>query len=195
LLDDVVWAAIVDEFKHPERLQAEVDRMRVQGDPSGPTLAAIERRLADVRRQIANKRKYLDLATDDREIAEVAAEVQVLRTQERKLEAERDNTQAHFADWQATQDGLERLVDYARRVAGHLERFDFAQRRETVLTLKTHVALYRADAEQRWDGTITLPLSGRLQLPVRLVESSSSRSFTTPAPDCRTRCSSAPTGR
>jgi Recombinase zinc beta ribbon domain len=129
-LDAAVWAAIVEYFQHPERIEAEVARMRETPDPGASTiesidrnLESIDRNLADVRRQIANKRKYVEIATDDREIEEVAAEVTLLRQQERKLEAERVDTFTHYADWQATQEGLERTVDYARRVASHLERF------------------------------------------------------------------------
>jgi site-specific DNA recombinase len=165
-LDAAVWGAIVAYFQPPERIEAEVERMRATPDPGASTVEAIDRQLADVRRQIANKRKYVDLATDDREIEEVAAEVTLLRQQERKLEAVRADTFTHYADWQATQEGLERTVGYARRVAGHLERFTQEQQRETVLTLKTAVVLYKADHTPRWEGTIELPLSGTLRLPV-----------------------------
>jgi site-specific DNA recombinase len=165
-LDAAVWAAVVDEFQHPERLEAEVERMRAIPDPGASTVEAIDRQIADVRRKIANKRKYAEAVDDDRERDEVAGEVADLRKQERALEAERAATCSHYADWQATQQGLARTVDYAQRVAGHLERFTPEQRRETLLTLKAGVWLYQADRTPRVEATITLPLSGTLRLPI-----------------------------
>jgi hypothetical protein len=138
--------------------------MRQTPDPAAPTIEAIDRRLADVRRKIANKRKYAKDVDDDREREEVAAEVKLLRQQERSLEAERAATFAHFADWHATQEGLEHILDWCERVSGNLDRFTFEERHQTLLALKVEIALYKTDHTPRVDGLLQLPLSGLVPL-------------------------------
>jgi hypothetical protein len=163
-LDAAVWAAVADELQHPERIRRELEEMRASGDPSRATLDPIERQLGEVRRKIANKRKYAEAVDDDREREEVAAEVTLLRRRERDLETEHAATLAHFADWEQVRDGLARTLDWTARVAGNLDAFTFAERRQTLLTLGAEIVLYGADRRPRVELSLCLPLSGIVPL-------------------------------
>jgi hypothetical protein len=50
------------------------------------------------------------------------------------------------------------------RVSGNLDRFTFAQRRQTLLTLKAEVLLYKVDRMPRVEFAFSLPLSGAVSL-------------------------------
>jgi DNA invertase Pin-like site-specific DNA recombinase len=166
-LDAAVWATLKEVLSNPEFIRQEVQRLHETPDPGASTLETIDRQLADVARRIRNKRQYAEQVDDDRERAEVAAEVALLRKQERDLEVERAATQAHFADWQAQQAGLEQTLDWCVRWAGNLDALTLAERCATLLALKADVCLWRADHTPRAEMTITLPLSGARILAVR----------------------------
>jgi site-specific DNA recombinase len=164
-LDAAAWAKVSEVLTHPALIEQELERMRAMPDPGADTLASIDRQLADLRRRIKNKRDYAERVDDDRERGEVAAEVTLLCQQERKLEAERVATVAHFADWREQQEGLQQTLDWCARVAGNLDTFTLAERRQTLLTLKAEVRLYRVGhTPYRAELTIHLPLSGALAL-------------------------------
>jgi site-specific DNA recombinase len=161
-LDAAVWAKITEVLTHPKLIEAEIARMRETPTPGAETVESIDRQLAEVRRRISNKRKYAEAVDDDRERNEVAAEVTLLRRDERKLEAERVTTAAYYSDWTTQQDGLQHVRDYCARVAGNLDTLTLAERRQALFTLHAEVRLYRADHSPRAELTIHLPLTGTL---------------------------------
>jgi len=95
--------------------------MRETEPPGTADLASIDRRLVDLRRRIKNKRTYAEQVDDDREREEVAAEVTLLRRQERKTEAERAQVAALAADWD--------------REALNLDSWGYAEKRRALLAL------------------------------------------------------------
>jgi site-specific DNA recombinase len=163
-LDDAVWAAVCRVLRNPALIEQEVARMRETDDPGADGLAAIDRQIADLARRIKNKREYAELVDDPRERAEVAGEVSALRRQQDRLEAERVATLAHYADWRAQQEGLERVIDWCHLVGAHLDAATYQDKRNILLALRAEVKLYRADHTPRAELAIHLPLSGALPL-------------------------------
>jgi site-specific DNA recombinase len=161
-LDAVAWAKVAALMSDPTLLDEEVTRLRETMDPSAQTLASIDRQLEELRHRIANKRKYAEMVEDDRERAEVAAEVTLLRRDERKLEDERTATLAHYGDWREQLEGLEQAREWCAELVGELDAMDDARRRRVLVALRTEVRLYRAEHDPRADITIHLPYSGTL---------------------------------
>jgi hypothetical protein len=161
-LDAAAWAKVAALMTDPTLLDEEVARMRETLDPSAQTLASIDRQLEELRRRIGNKRKYAEMVEDDREREECAAEVTLLRRDERKLEDERTATLAHYGDWREQLRGLEQAREWCAELASDLDALDHTRRRRVLVALRTGVRLYRAEHDPRADITIHLPYSGTL---------------------------------
>jgi site-specific DNA recombinase len=167
-LDAAVWDAICEVIKNPDLIKQEYAHMCETKDPGAEMLASIDRQLSELDRRIANQRKFAELVDDDDERAELAAEVSRLRQDHRVLEAERVAAQARTAGWRDQQRGLERLLNLCKRVAGRLDTATPERRRETLLTLRAEVLVYRSDHTPRAELTIYLPLSGAVALPLEM---------------------------
>ncbi|HEX9412110.1 MAG TPA: hypothetical protein VF916_01275, partial [Ktedonobacterales bacterium] len=127
-------------------------------------LADLDARIERITRRIENRRKYAEDLDDDDERQHLAAETRLLLQQRRDLEAERAKTSAHYASWHQDEAGLQRTMDWCQRWGQNLDHFTFAERRDTLLTLKVDVRLYRKDHTPRAELTLVLPLSGALTL-------------------------------
>jgi D-lyxose ketol-isomerase len=89
----------------------------------------------------------------------------VLAALRRKHEAERVNAELHYATWQQQQAGLQATLEVCERVGQQLDRMNYSERRAALFAFKAEVHLWRADhPPQRATLTVTLPLSGALQL-------------------------------
>ncbi len=165
LLDRKVWEKLKEILQSPTLIETEVAhlrKLRADGElPGAAVLSDLETRLTQMTRRIENKRRYAEFVDDEEEQRHMAEEVTLLLHQRRDLEAERLKTQAHYASWEREQEGLERTLDACARLAQHLDGFTRAEMRETLLTLKARVRVWRRDHQpDRADLTITLPISG-----------------------------------
>ncbi len=164
VLDPAVWDKVAAYLRDPRLIAEERARMRAAEPPGTADLASIDRRLVDLRRRIKNKRTYAEQVDDDREREEVAAEVTLLRRQERKTEAERAQVAALAADWDREALNLEALTTLVQDATVNLESWGYAEKRSALLALKTVVTLHEPGHKPRAEGTIRLPLRGVLQL-------------------------------
>jgi hypothetical protein len=108
---------------------------------------------------------YIAEVVDDDERAELASEVGNLRQQLRTLEAERIATAARAQHWQEQREGLEHVQDWCARVVGNLDSLTFQERRETLIAMRTEVAIYKSDHTPRLTITLHLPSSGAVYVP------------------------------
>jgi site-specific DNA recombinase len=159
-LDAAIWAKVCEVLSTPDLIAREVAAMDETEAPGTDELATIDRRLAEVDRRIATKRKLADQMDDDQEIAELAAEINALRRERRDVEAERVGAEVRASGWHRQQEGLQQTLDWCQRVSGNLAGFTFAERRATLLALRAEVRLYKSDHDPRAELTLHLPVSG-----------------------------------
>jgi site-specific DNA recombinase len=165
-LDAAIWDKVCAVLSTPDLIAREVAAMDATEAPGQDDLASLDRRLAEVDRRIATKRKLADQMDDDQEIAELAAEINQLRRDRRVLEAERVGIEVRASGWHRQQEGLQQTLDWAARVSGNLASFDFDQRRATLLALRAEVLLYKAGHDPRAEITLHLPVSGTQMLAI-----------------------------
>jgi site-specific DNA recombinase len=165
-VDGAVWEAVTEAIRNPAVVAREAEYARTHDAPGDQQIADLDRKIAETERKIANKRKFAELVDDDDERAELAAEVVNLRQQLRTFEAERTATAARAEHWQAQRDGLDHVQEYCARVAGNLDSMSFQERRETLIALRTEIAIYKSDHTPRLAITAHLPLSGAVSVPM-----------------------------
>ncbi|HKB46299.1 MAG TPA: recombinase family protein [Ktedonobacterales bacterium] len=167
LLDGVVWAKVCEILRHPEIIEHELEQMRATAargeQPGVEQVAQIDERVARLGQRIANLRRLAEQVDDPDQTRQLAEDIAKLVAEKRATEAERVAAQAHFAEWQQKQEGLQQTMDYCQRVAGNLDTFTYDEKRTTLAALGAVVWLYRADHTPRAELEIHLPLSGARQ--------------------------------
>ena len=157
VLDAAVWARVEAVLTRPEIIEQELQRLEGD-DPTEAELAAVDRASADVSRRQANLSRSLSLFEDQEAAAPVVAEMEVLRAQERSLEAERQTLLARRASWATGQQRLADLQAWCRQVGTRLRDLTYQQRRMALDALGIEVRVWKADHDPRYSITANIPL-------------------------------------
>ncbi|MDP9369421.1 MAG: recombinase family protein [Chloroflexota bacterium] len=158
-LDGETWGRIAAILTQPEIIAAQVASLRA-ADPAAVDLVVIDRQIEGVKRKQSNLVKRLALIDDEDTAAVVAAEVNTLASQRKQLQVEREAVEARSAGWRATQDQLDSLEAWCRRVAVNLDELAYEEKRHLLDALGVQIRLYHTDHAPRFEVVASLPLDG-----------------------------------
>lgn len=164
ILDAAVWAKVEALLNHPERIAAELARLRGE-DTTADDLAAVERAMREPERKRANLARRLADIDDDESAAAIVAEINRLGARLRALGAEREAVLARRATWEAANDRLADLERWCRAVAGKLAGATFERKRQAIEALGVSVKIYAVTHSPRYEITAEIPLDAPAPAP------------------------------
>lgn len=168
LVDNVVWGKIRDVLMDPKVIALEVEKMK-EGPDTGAAAATIE---------------YIDtqIATSDRRLKRLAAmvadtddpdgvialreEIAKVGKQKRDHEEERIRAIAHYANASERKEGLMHLLEWCHEYTESMDSLNVEQQRNTLAMLGVQVKVYKVGHDPRMEMWLTLPLSGKILVPV-----------------------------
>ncbi|MDQ3692990.1 MAG: recombinase family protein [Chloroflexota bacterium] len=157
ILDSVVWSKVEEILSKPEIIAAEVERLQ-RSDTTNDDLSALERRIAELRRQRTNLTKRLALFDDDETAAPLVAEIESLARQQRQLEAEQAEIRSVRDGWELAQSRLEELEYWCRVQSENLAFMTYEQKRLALRALNADVRVWATNHTPRY--LITLRVDG-----------------------------------
>ncbi|MDP8922556.1 MAG: recombinase family protein [Chloroflexota bacterium] len=152
ILDASVWARVESVLTQPEVIAAELERLR-SSDPTEGDLNAVDRGLVEIKRKLGNLSQALAMFNDAEAAAPVVAEIENLRGQQRRLEAEREAVVVRRAGWEEGQRRLADLQAWCRHVSTRLSELTYDQKRLALEALGVQVRVWRTDHEPRYEIT------------------------------------------
>jgi len=148
-LDDAVWGCVERILRDPQVIAHEVERLRQQ-DPTVSDLAAIDRRIEEVRRQTANLGRRLAQFDDDDAAAPIVAEIKSLTAQANKLEEDRRSLFAQRTGWERAQLRLSDLEYWIGVQAANLLVLGYEQKRLALHALNVRATVWAQEHSPRF---------------------------------------------
>jgi len=164
-LDASVWDVFASALRDPRLITQELEQMRKTEPPGTADLAALDARLLTLARKTTSLMETAALVNDPDARRDLAAQIDLNATQKRQTESERTKVAQLAATWEHERLQLETLTEQITRVAAHLDRWDYAQKRAALIALKAEVTVYEpGHTPGRAELAIRLPLHGRILL-------------------------------
>lgn len=155
-LDAAVVRRIGRLLHEPERIAAELDRMRAN-DPTTTDLAAVDHRLETIARQ--QKNLAAQLGNVEGEAAGLlVAQINRLEKERTAIVAERDVLLFRRRGWEHATARLEELEEWCRTVAARWATADAEHRRLAFEAFGLRVTINPAVAPERWTIELSIPL-------------------------------------
>jgi site-specific DNA recombinase len=151
-IEAYVWEQVAWRLKHPDIIEAEAERRRVEGpDPLDvSSLESARRELARVERQQEKLVRAYAMADDsDFPVDVLQRELARCKQERTRLEETVTGLEHRLAYQQAASDRRESLYAFCAIVANNLDSFGFAERREALEACEVHVS---ANGRE-WTGT------------------------------------------
>jgi site-specific DNA recombinase len=163
-LDAQVWGRVEEVLANPQVVANEVARLH-EADPTGPNIAALDKRIAEVERQRTNLMRRIATIDDDEMAAPFLVEFQALGTQHKQLQRERDNVEAERRDWQLAQERLDDLQWWCRIQSERLANLTYEQKRLALFALHVEATVWGKDHDPRFSITMQIDLDNPLSDP------------------------------
>jgi hypothetical protein len=164
MLDAQVWERVEEVLTNPQVIANEVARLR-NVDPTGPNLAALDKRIAEVERQRTNLMRRLATIDDDEMAAPFLVEIQALGGQHKQLRRERDELDAEHQGWQRAQECLDDLQSWCRVQLERLANLTYEQKRLALFALHVEATVWSKDHDLRFSITMQIDLDTPLSDP------------------------------
>jgi hypothetical protein len=134
-------------------------------DPTGPNIAALDKRIAEVERQRTNLMRRIATIDDDEIAAPFLVEIQALGTQHKQLQRERDDVEAERRGWQLAQERLDDLQWWCRVQSERLANLTYEQKRLALFALHVEATVWGKDHDPRFSITMQIDLDNPLSAP------------------------------
>jgi site-specific DNA recombinase len=168
ILDREVWERVEAVLKHPQVIEAELQR-RQQDDHLEADVAGIDGRLEDIQKRQANLSRVVASIDDADAAIPLIAELRNLAAQRRELEADRETIEERRRAMQEDDQRLINIAHWCDRVAANLGELSYTDRRDVLAALGVSAKVWRKDHAPRWEITMDIrelaPLTdGMLQI-------------------------------
>jgi site-specific DNA recombinase len=160
-LDSAVWARVTSIVQNPDVIAAEIERLTLE-DPGESDLKLLARRLDEIQRRHGNLVRRLSQIDDDTVAEMILAEMKTLNVQKEQLESERSDLEQVRAAWSAKQHDLDDLRQWCDRVAGNLQDFDYARKRQLLEALDVRIKLFDSEHQPRFEIAASVPLGSQI---------------------------------
>lgn len=161
ILDAAVWERVEAILTRPEIVAREIERLR-KDDPTEADLAAVDKSVAEVERQLANMTDAISMAINADALATLVARLDQESAQKSRLLEEREGILRRREAWLSAESQLGSLTEWCRTVAARLGHLTYEEKRLALEALGVQATVYRKDHDPRYVITASIPMDGSI---------------------------------